>query len=382
MKPRHPAGRRRWRACTGPLAGLLAGLYALLLAAGAQAAGLTRFPAPHPSEPPMPALLIYGATDLDQFRPLIEAYQAVYPQAGIDYLEGNSAELQERFLGETAAGARSADLMISSAMDLQTKLVNDGYGLAHTLPDSVRLPEWSIWRREAWAVTYEPIVIVYNRRLVPATEVPQTRQQLAALLDAEAGRYRGRVATYDPTRSGLGYLLATQDARQASTIWTLVAAFGRAQVQLDVNTESLLERVGEGRALIGYNLLGSYALAYAHAHPDLGIVLPRDYTLVISRVAFIPKHTGQPRAAGQFLDWLLGAAGQSAIASRTALYAIHPDARGALTARALQDELGPALRAIPMDPTLLVNLDQSKRRHFLQQWLRTLATGSSAGPSP
>lgn len=360
----------------------LAGLLALLAQLGAPAAELTHFPALHPAEPPVPALRIYGATDLDQFRPAIEAYQAAQPEVGIDYVEGDSAELHERFLGETAAGARSADLVLSSAMDLQTKLVNDGYGLAHELPDSVILPAWSIWRREAWAVTYEPIVIVYNRRLVPAGEVPQTRQQFVALLDAEAGRYRGRVATYDPTRSGLGYLLATQDARQASTIWALVAAFGRAQVQLDVNTEGILERVAQGRALIGYNLLGSYALAYARTHPDIGIVLPRDYTLVISRVAFIPKHATQARAAGRFLDWLLGEAGQSTIASRTTLYAIHPLARGPLTAAALQDELGPALRAIPMDPSLLVNLDQARHRRFLQQWLRTLATGSTTGPSP
>ena len=149
-----------------------------------------------------------------------------------------------------------------------------------------------------------------------------------------------------------------------------------------MHTESLLERVDDGRALIAYNLLGSYALAYARTHPDIGIVLPRDYTLVISRVAFIPKHATQARAAGRFLDWLLGEAGQSVIASRTTLYALHPDARGALSARALQDELGPALRAIPMDPSLLVNLDQSKRRRFLQQWLRTLAIGSAAPPPP
>ena len=39
--------------------------------------------------------------------------------------------------------------------------------------------------------------------------------------------------------------------------------------------------------------------------PNLGMVLPKDYTLAFSRVAFISKDAPHPNAAKLFANWLL-----------------------------------------------------------------------------
>ena len=53
------------------------------------------------------------------------------------------------------------------------------------------------------------------------------------------------------------------------------------------STGNMLEKDRSGEHLLGYNVLGSYALVRAKKDPSLGVVLPKDYTLVLSRVMFI-----------------------------------------------------------------------------------------------
>lgn len=343
-------------------------------------AEVTHFPAsplssglPPDAELAEQPLVIYGATDLEAIHPLIVGFQGVFPGVAVTYHDLNSLELYDRFLREVKGEGHSADLVLSSAMDLQIKLVNDGYARAYTSPHTHVLPDWAVWRDEAFGFTYEPIVIVYNKEWVPPAEVPRTRQELARLLNEHAERYTGRIATYDPERSGVGFLFATQDAYQSETFWSLVSGLGGSGVQLYTDTVAMLERIADGRLLIGYNLLGAYAQAYAKRHPTLGIVLPRDYTLVMSRIVFIPKSAPQPRLAQLFLDFLFSEVGQQIIAGASGLYAIHPQVKGEMTMQQLQAKLGPALRPIRVGPGLLVYLDQVKRRNFLRQWQQTLS---------
>src|SRR3546814_5790138 len=79
-------------------------------------------------------------------------------------------------------------------------------------------------RDRAFGVTFEPAVIVYNRDLVPPTHVPDTRFDLLRLMREHADTYRGRIVTYDIEESGVGYLLATQDAVVGGVFGSLLEA--------------------------------------------------------------------------------------------------------------------------------------------------------------
>ena len=75
-------------------------------------------------------LVIYGATDSKATQPLIKDFSALYPGISVEYNDMNSTEVYNRFISEQAAGGATADAVWSSAMDLQNKLVLDGYGMA------------------------------------------------------------------------------------------------------------------------------------------------------------------------------------------------------------------------------------------------------------
>ncbi|HET8728805.1 MAG TPA: ABC transporter substrate-binding protein, partial [Alphaproteobacteria bacterium] len=265
-------------------------------------------------------------------------------------------------------GQPSADLLISSAMDLQVKLVNDGYAASHWSSETDGIPDWAMWRHQAFGFTFEPAVIVYNRDLVPPEDVPQTRFDLLRLLRDDASTYQGRIVTYDVEQSGVGYLLATQDAVVGGVFGSLIETFGQNGVALEGNTSDMLEGIAGGRYLIGYNVLGSYAQAWAEGNAPIGIVLPRDYTLTISRTAVISAHAGHAEEAHRFLDYLLSVRGQRVLTDGGRLFAVRPEVTGPFSRTGISESRVGPLRSIQLGPGLLVYLDQLKRAKFLSSW--------------
>jgi iron(III) transport system substrate-binding protein len=135
----------------------------------------------------------------------------------------------------------------------------------------------------------------------------------------------------------------------------------------------MLERIGSGEHLLGFNIFASYATARQKKDPSLGVVYPKDYALVLSRIAFVPKAARHPNAARVFLDYLLSQRGQEMVA-RAGLGAIRPDVHGEGTAATLAQSLGATLRPIAVGPGLLEYLDQAKRLDFLDRWQKALGT--------
>jgi iron(III) transport system substrate-binding protein len=320
-------------------------------------------------------LVIYSTTDADVARPLIEDFKAMYPKIDIEYDDLNSTELHHRFIAETQLGPDSADVLWSSAMDQQASLVSNGYALAYESPESAGLPAWAKWKDQAYATTFEPVAIVYNKNLLPAADVPRTHADVARLLGADPNRFKGKVVTYDIEKSGLGFFLATQDVGVSPVFWDIAQALGKAQTRLAVTTDAMVKRVASGQAVMAYNVIGSYALAQARKNPALGIVFPGDYTLVMSRIVFINKKAANPNAARLWLDYVLSRRGQTVIANRAGLYAVRGDVGGDNTAARLTQLLGASVRPIPLGPSLIGYVNNQNYRDFLRQWRKALNDG-------
>jgi iron(III) transport system substrate-binding protein len=308
---------------------------------------------------------VLSTTDRARVQPLIEHFEAGHRGLAVDYVELGSTELMQAFLTD---GGRGADVLWSSAMDLQIKLANDGHAARHVSPHAASLPRWAVWKHEAYATTYEPVGLVHHRDGLAAGEVPRTHAALAALLRAEPARFRRRVATYDIERSGLGYLLAAHDAQVTPGAWDLVQALAASQARLYGNTQDMLDSVRSGQTLLAYNVLGTYAAAAAASHPELVLVYPGDYTLIASRVAFVTQRAPNAEGARQWLDHLLSPAGQRVLADACRLYPVRTDLDGAHTGHPLQRQLGAAARPIALGPGLMAPLDQSRRAAFMKRW--------------
>jgi iron(III) transport system substrate-binding protein len=310
-------------------------------------------------------LRIDAATDQHEVEDLLDAFRRLYPNITIEYHRPPSSELHAGFLRDAAARRATADLLISSAMDLQFKLVNDGFAQTYESLERQYLPDWAVWKDQAYAVTAEPIVFTYNRKLMPAVDVPASHDELADLLTRKPDEYRGKIASYDPERSGTGYLYYTQDLLLSRDTIGLAEAVGRTNPRFYVSGVEMIERVSTGEHLLAYNMMSSYVLERQSYDASIGIIFPSDYTLVMSRIALIPKMAPHPAASRLFLDFLLSRDGQALLA-RHHMRPIRQDVpMGGL---APSPEV---LRPIHFGPSLLANLDQFRRRRVLREWRRT-----------
>lgn len=316
-------------------------------------------------------LNIWSAIDQHKAAGLVAEFQRRYPHVHVHYTELPAQKLYQRFVAAAGKGGPTVDFLWSSAMDLQIKLVNDGYAQPYVSPERGALPHWANWKDQAWGTTAEPIVFLYNRKLISDAAVPRGHVALLQYLEGHpAGRSAG-VATYDLRNSAVGYLYLSQDQQATHDIWRLVRAMSGGNQKLFANAEEIVADLTAGKSAIAYNIVGSYALGQTERNPDLGMILPRDYTLLMSRIAVIPAAAAHPSAARLFLDFLLSRSGQAHLV-RHDMPSVRPD----VPAPAGLNPNGVPLRAIRVGPALLVNQDQLTRRYFLRRWQASIDSAS------
>ena len=325
-----------------------------------------RFPAPEGNAGR--EVVIYSSLDERLAKPLIAGFQAENPEVAIRYEELLTGEIAARITAETDAGQATADFAFSSAMDVQVKLANDGYARAADVPESAAWPRWANWRNMAFALTFEPAVLVYHRPSFAGHEPPSSRFEMVAWLAEQGAAARGRIGTYDIRKSAVGFLFLARDQEHYPDIWSVIRAMGAAGVQEFATSQEILERVSDGRLAIGYNILGSYAADWARNHPDVGLVLPRDFTVVVSRVGFVPRAAGRPELGEKFLSFMMSKAGQTILAEKLRLPAVSLEVSVENSARTMEAALGAQLRPVPVSPGLLVYLDQAKRARLIARW--------------
>jgi len=320
-------------------------------------------------------VVIYSALDTKAAAPLVKDFNAVYPDVKVEYNDMNSTELYNRFIAEVASGQGGADVMWSSAMDLQVKLVDDGQAMTYASPEVVKLPKWAVYKNQAYGTTYEPAVFIYNKRLVTGAEIPQDHASFAKVIESNTAKFKGKVTTYDIEKSGVGFMFVVQDTKYFPGMKDLERGFGATSYKVYSSTGNMLEKVSSGEHLLGYNVLGSYALVRAKKDPNLGVVLPKDFTLVLSRVMFIGKKAQHPNAAKLWTDYVLSQRGQKMIGGEVELFAVRDDVEAEYTASKLNKQLGGVVKPIPVGAEITEYLDSKKRLEFLGQWKATLAAG-------
>jgi len=299
-------------------------------------------------------LKVLSTADLNVFEPFILDFQATQPALTIDYTAASSAEVHAAI--ESGAGF---DVVISSAMDLQFQLANDGFAQQYTSEATEQLPDWAKWRNLVFAFTTEPAVVVISRERFAGLQLPQTRQEMISVLRDNPERFVGSVGTYDIRESGLGYLFATQEARNSDAFWRLSEVMGRLQPRLYCCSGQMINDVASGELAMAYNVLGSYA-AQRLAEDDgvsMLILELEDFGNVMLRTALIPATAENIAGAGIFVDSLV-AKGMREAADE---WVLPPLWTG-------QDEDLPAFGPIRLGPALMVYLDPLNRRAFLASW--------------
>ena len=302
---------------------------------------------------------VLATTDIGFFAPLAEAFLAQQPGLSLHYVQAASTEVHRAIDAEGAG----FDLVISTAMDLQMKLANDGF--ARALPSDLveGLPGWAHWRDRLVSIAQEPATLLIAESALPEGQpLPRSRRDLIALLRDHPEVFDRRIGTYDPQVSGVGYLFLTQDDRLSDSIWRLAEVMGRLNARLYCCSGLMIDGLLSGELVMAYNVLGSYAAANLPPESGVRAILLEDFTLTLQRTAMVPVNAPAPDLGALLLGFILSPQGQ-AIQMQASADAVIPAERFATQ---------PWLRPIRLDPGLLSSLDGMTRQRFLAEWSAAL----------
>lgn len=296
---------------------------------------------------------VLSVTDISAISDVLEEFVSTFPGQRVRYVQAASVEVFGAIRDEGA----EFDLVMSSAMDLQMKLANDGFA-ASIAPSVGRLPEWARWRDQLFGVGLEPVVTLASRSALGDLPVPQTRRDLIAMLRENPERFDGRIASYDPQVSGVGYFLISQDSQQSEGFWRLAEVMGRLNTRLYCCSGEMIDDLRAGRVSIAYNVVASYAARYTPEDPDIVRIALEDYTLGIIRSALVPVNAPNPEGGTKLLSWLLTDNSQRQLA----------ESSGVALVPGTGPEPWPHLRPIRLDTGLLVYMDQLRHSGLLTEW--------------
>lgn len=288
---------------------------------------------------------ILSSTDTSFFAPILNDFVSKNPNISVEYLVTGTADIDTIFRASPA----KFDVIISSAMDLQLKLVNDGFALQI---DGITHPSWAQWRDSLFGFTAEPAAIVVNRAAFAGQPMPRTRQDLIRAMRDRPRIFANRIGTYDVRKSGLGYLFATQDARASETYWRLTEVMGSLGTQLYCCSGEMIDDLVSGEIAVAYNVLGSYASARAEVGNDIEIILPSDFPTTMMRTAFVSNGKTNTDVAQLFLRHLIDSQAETTH-KLPSLDTVNGDT---------------GQSTIALGPALMTYLDRLKRKQFIKEW--------------
>lgn len=361
----------------------------LLIAGGAAMAMLAGSRPGHAQQPATPAgypadynaivegarkegrVSIYTSTDSAQAQGLLEAFKVTYPGITVDWNDLGTNGSFNRIISEAAANQVGADMVWTSAMDQLLSLVERGLTQPYRSPEIANLPAWASYKDQAYGTTIEPACVLYNKSLLPAASLPKTHAELLRILREQKDALRNKVATFDPEKSGTGFLYHTADLRNVPQFWDIVKAFGAVNGKVYSSSGQMREKAVSGEHTLLFNVIGSYAREWAKQNPNLGVAFMTDYVPAFSRVAVIPKGAPHPNAGKLLLDFMLSTNGQKLMAARE-VPSVRTDVEGEMNLNGVNTLVGGKLQAIPVNAETASYLETRRRVEFLQQWRRAL----------
>lgn len=314
--------------------------------------------APAPTSAPEDAntasgeVIVYTSRAEALFKPVVEAFNAVYPDITVTVLNGSNGELAARILEEEANP--QGDVLINSDTLTMESLAAAGAFAPNDSPVVMAAPEAYRAEDGSWvALTLRPRVIMYNTDLVTAEELPT---RLADLADP---KWQGAIGSANSTNGALmAQLVVMRSELGDEATRAFIQGLLANETQFFGGHTDVRKAVGAGELKLGLVNHYYYHLSKAEGAP-VGIIYPDQEDgglglIVNSTNAGIIKGGPNPELARIFVDFMLSPEGQRVYAEQNFEYPIVEDvalAEGvpplssfklnAVTLKTMWDELEP-----------------------------------------
>lgn len=317
-------------------------------------------------------LLVYSNIASYAWAGILEEFNEKYPWIRVETLDLGPGESFERYYSESSVDRPTADVLAVASPDSWIRFMERGQVEPYESPEARSLPAWSRPSPGLYTLSTDPMIIVYNKALLPPDAHPQSLADIARAADKYPALFNKRMTTYDATSHPFAYALH----------WTYIANRGDAGWKLLDTLGPMTRPEGGGAGMVEKITVGEYSVAYFTSGVTffrriegerrgklLGWSLPRDGTPIMERGIAITKAATHKAAARLFIDFVLSHEGQVA-AGKGGLTPYRPDVRPDevpyLTYQKIVDTVGPA-------NALLVGYDRrlvDEQAGFIERWKR------------
>ncbi|MET7395710.1 extracellular solute-binding protein [Dactylosporangium sp. NPDC005572] len=258
-------------------------------------------------------LTIYSNTDQENWAPIFRDFQKKYPWVKkINANNLDSDEVFQRVLAEQATGSSPADLLVSNAAQAWAEYVAGADRLlAYQSPELPKLPPFATLMPNVYAMSTDPMTIAYNTSLMP--KAPTGLKSLADIVAADPGKFNNKITTRD-VKGAFGFTVSYTYTQANPAAWnSLETLLPLARPETSSGTQT--EKILAGEYLAGFFISGAPAYPVVDKSGGLfQVTFLDDGTVVLPRGIGIAPKAPHSNTAKLFVDFVLSAEGQRAVA--------------------------------------------------------------------
>lgn len=319
-------------------------------------------------------LSIYSNISDANWRYIIAEFRARFPW--VTRLRTNNlgnAEVFQRYYNEIATNVRACDVIVNSG----SKLWHD-FAIArqaqmpYESPEKAHLPATMSRTPGLYTLATEPMVMAYNKMLLPAEQRPRGIAHLAELVRANAARFQGKLTSFT-IEEAVGFDLNWMYIQKAPGAWESLEAV-LPQVRPEVSSGPGIEKLTSGECLAGYFV--SLPILRPRLRGGVENIIGWNFIEegqpLIARTAAIPKESTNVNTAKLFLDFLISHEGQVA-AARSGMTPVRADitpAQSELSYQRMGAVVGGESKLFQLDFDSLP--DAAQEQEMRTRWRRAL----------
>lgn len=252
------------------------------------------------------SVLLYSNANEEVMAPLAAGFSKKYPNIEVRNLDLEDTQIAERYRTESATGARTADIVMTSDQLTMQDFVEAGHVLDYEDPNVPNLPDYANLAPGVVAMSEDPVIALFNKSVLPEDQQPTSMAEFAEM----APELEGKIGTLD-VANAIGFLATASYVNDAGEEgWEHLEALG-ASAGVESGTGNLSQKLLQGAYAGSFFVSGSVRpLITGDAAKVLNYTYLVDGTPLVPRAMAITAQAPNPNAAKVFMNYALSVEGQ------------------------------------------------------------------------
>ena len=253
-------------------------------------------------------VLLYTNAEDQQIAPVKKAFEAAYPGITLRSLSLEDDEMFQRYETEIATGADTADVIMNSDVVGWLSFIDAGNVDDYGDPNEPNLPDYATLAPSVYAVSFDPVIAVYNKQLLPEDEQPRTMAELADM----AEELDGKIGTTDISNAVQFSATVAYTEKYGEDGWATLEEIG-AHAGVESSNGPLVTKLAQGQYAVDFFVAGAVrAFITGDVAKVVNFRYLEDGTPMNPRAVAVTAEAPHSNAGKVFVNWLLSVEGQEA----------------------------------------------------------------------